>query len=298
MGIAIIIAGIVTVYFIAVYFTAGYLMAVNIINPKKRSLTKALKYELVIKKIPESATMHPFIELYINNGRGQTLSARYFKSDSDKFVLLLHGLNSSSIGMLGYADLFIGRGYNVIVPNHIRSGISDGKWVTYGYYESRDALLWIDKIYSINPLATIGIMGESMGGSTALMTAANFDKAAFCIDYCGYSSMSSVIKDILRSRSKLLVAMLPAIRLFIKLLARFDINDVNPYKDAKNIKCPVLVLHSKADKLVKYYHSEVIINNLNNYRHICFENSGHGLSLSVYREEFTKAMYEFLNENY
>src|SRR5579863_3626791 len=64
--------------------------------------------------------------------RGWTLRPQHGNGDA---VILLHGLGDNRMGMAGYAQLFVARGFTVLMPDARAHGVSGGALATYGLIE-------------------------------------------------------------------------------------------------------------------------------------------------------------------
>ncbi|MDR0474740.1 MAG: alpha/beta hydrolase [Treponema sp.] len=285
-------------FLIAVYIIVAFLTVRFAITPRKRPPEELREVELGLKKVDPALYEIPFSELSLKSDFGYDIYARgYFNENSDKYVVILHGHNSASSGTVRFMKIFRDRGYNVILPDNRYSAKTGGDFISFGYFEKHDAIKSIEYIHTINKNASIGIMGESMGGATALMVAGLRDDLKFCIDYCGYSSAEGAFKDKFRKLHLPRVLLcLPLVRLIIRKKHGFNICDVRPAESARNIKCPLLVMHSKKDMDVRYYHHKIILDNAKDAEHISFENASHGCSLTMYPEEFTDGINKFLNK--
>ena len=73
--------------------------------------------------------------------RGWLLRPRQGNHD---FVMLLHGLSDNRMGMIGYAEIFVNRGYGVLMLDARAHGASDGKVASYGLVETSDIRQWFD----------------------------------------------------------------------------------------------------------------------------------------------------------
>jgi len=278
------------------YLALSLAMAIYILRPPRRSPSELEKEELGIKQVDPVIYKIPFDELWLTSDFGYKLYGRFYKADSHKYVLLLHGHNAASSGMVRFMKLFYDRGYNVIIPDHRYSARSGGKCITYGHKEKLDAIKFLEYIATIDKDATVGVMGESMGAATALMLAAVREELAFCIEYCGYANIDGIVKSIIVSLAPPLKIFYPMAKLFYRLICGVSLASITPAEDAKKIVCPVLILHSKADTLVPYSNHKLILDNLANAELVSFESSGHGLSLNTYPKAFVGAINSFLDK--
>jgi pimeloyl-ACP methyl ester carboxylesterase len=83
-------------------------------------------------------------------------------------VILLHGVGDNRMGMLGYADLLLSRGYAILLPDARAHGESGGELATYGVKESGDVRRWYDWIERTEFPRCIDGLGNSMGAALLL----------------------------------------------------------------------------------------------------------------------------------
>jgi uncharacterized protein len=83
-------------------------------------------------------------------------------NDNGSVIVLLHGVSDNREGMLGFAPMFLDRGYRVLLPDARAHGESGGDLATYGIRESGDISRWIERLEEAHPKCVYGF-GESMG---------------------------------------------------------------------------------------------------------------------------------------
>lgn len=279
------------------YVIIAFAVFVYLLRPVRRNQDALSREELGIKKVDAKLYEIDYSDINLKSDKGYPLYGRlYAKENSSKYAVILHGHNSASSGCVRFMKILLDRGYNVVLPDHRYSAKSGGRTITYGHQEKYDAIKFIDYIKEINPNAEIGIMGESMGGATALMVTSLCHELKFCIDYCGYAELDVVLKQAISRLAKPALIFYPLIKLFFSLFAGFSICSIRPMDAAKQINCPVLILHSKADNVVPFSEAEKILANLNNGSLYAFEDAPHGLSLTNYPKEFIDSINCFLDD--
>jgi|GEM_PF-3933953 len=101
-----------------------------------------------------------------------------------------------------------------------------------------------------------GLFGESMGAAIVSQTVDILEnKPDFVILNSTFSSLSILSKNILLNtiKNKFISNFVYIFsRIFIKILARFDIEDVNPIEYILKIDLPVMLIHSKNDPLIPF----------------------------------------------
>lgn len=106
-------------------------------------------------------------------------------------VVVVHGSGSSdrtNVWARAIADLFVKRGFVVLLPDKRGSGLSGGDWQRAGFDElASDALAGVDYLKSrkeINP-QRIGLVGLSQGGWIVPLAAVRRPDVAFVINLSG-----------------------------------------------------------------------------------------------------------------
>jgi hypothetical protein len=267
------------------------------LRPPRRSDLNFREDEITSKKVDPALYDTPFEELELDSEYGYKLYGRYYRQGGSKYVLLLHGHNSNSSGVVRFMKVFYDRGYNIIIPDHRYSGRSGGKCITYGLKEHRDVLKFIEYIRENDSAAEIGVFGESMGAATALMTAGADAGLKFCVEYCGYAAMEKAIRREVERMASFARIFLPLVKVFMRIFGGFKMEDVQPAEAAKNIKCPVLIMHSEMDERITFPQHKTIAENLTvPHKIITFPRNYHGRSLTYDKDKFEGSINEFLNE--
>jgi len=253
------------------------------------------------ENIPHSLIDPPHKKIYIKSKLGYDLAARFFPSkdkSSHKYLLMLHGYNNCSLTCGKYAVFFNEREINCLAPDSRRCGESGGRGITFGYFERNDAEQWIEEIYKMDEKAEIGVFGISLGAATANLLASTRADIKYVISYCSFSSFKEIICDVGSMMiPKMIKFIYPAIVLggYLTTGARLDLIDV--YAAVKNIKCPILILHSKTDAFTPFKHAEKLHSGSPDSELKFFENAPHARAYSKNPELYKKYLSEFLEKH-
>jgi fermentation-respiration switch protein FrsA (DUF1100 family) len=138
---------------------------------------------------------------------GDTIDGWYLRGTEPAVVLLLHGHGREHRRMWRYGGFLHKAGYGVLAIDFRSARTRDRKPTTLGHYETIDAQAALDWLRKRSELEghVIGIFGESLGGSVALVTAAKNPDVLAIVDDCGFASGHEAIEDGFRR-----VAHLPA----------------------------------------------------------------------------------------
>lgn len=232
----------------------GYYFSGQVITPKPWGYEKTWKTEIKLGKIvKEQWDAWQKEEVYITTPDGIRLHGFYFPlKKSKKSVIIIHGHNYSLFGSGKYIPLFRKRGFNTLIFDNRSNGKSSGEYSTFGYYEKNDVRAWINwLIKKTGPDTLIGLHGESMGASVALLTAAEDKRVAFVVSDCAFSDLPALLK----LRMKLDFGLPPfplyhAASLCSRLRGAMFFGDVSPRSVAGKISIPVFFVHGEKDDFV------------------------------------------------
>lgn len=243
----------------------------------------------------------PKREFSIRSFDGLTLRALYYECDKDAPIeVMMHGYRGTGERDLsgGVARCFALK-HNALIIDHRASGQSDGHVITFGVYESRDCLKWVDLVLrEINPNAKIILTGISMGASTVLVAASNKlpDNVVGVLADCGFTSPRAIIKKVMRDLKLPANLLYPVARLGARIFGGFDPDAVSPIASMKRCTLPVIFFHGDADAFVPHTMS------IENYevctgekRLVIVKGAGHGLAFPADREQYLEALHEFFD---
>jgi uncharacterized protein len=86
-------------------------------------------------------------------------------------VILLHGVADNREGVVGFAEMFLARGYAVLLPDARAHGESGGAFPAYGVLERDDVRRWAAWLHPHAPGCEY-FFGESMGAAVAIQASA------------------------------------------------------------------------------------------------------------------------------
>lgn len=243
-------------------------------------------------------------EWTIKTSKGFTLFAQYINHHSHKTVILLHGFMSDGDSMGGFAKMFYDFGFNVLLPDAHAQGRSEGKYIGYGWIEKEDILAWIKQIISkLGPDNKIVIMGQSMGGATAMMVSGlklPSQVKAF-IEDCGYSSVKEEIEyqagNLFNLRAFPRIPVIEVVSCINKLKNGFFLGQASAVKQLKKNTRPFLFIHGGKDHFVP---TKMVYQNYeaaNAPKELWIAPlAGHALSYPMYKNEYQRHVKVFLQK--
>ncbi len=239
----------------------------------------------------------------IINSKGFRLKAKMIAADkpSKVYVLCSHGYRSTGSGEYGVmAKFYHDLGYNVFIVDHQAHGESDGKYIGFGYHESKDCLLWLD--YLIEKFGNdiqIILEGISMGSATVMMMTGDPllpSNVKFTVADCGYTSCFAEFEHDLKMFIHLPnFPILYSANVFNKLINGYDFKDANPLVSVGNAKIPMLFIHGDKDDFVPtsmvYELYEACASDYKDL--LIVEGAGHAESYRINTEAYEAKVKEF-----
>ncbi|MCD4824370.1 MAG: lysophospholipase [Phycisphaerae bacterium] len=173
-------------------------------------------------------------------------------------VILLHGTGQCKWNYLGIGKNLAKRGYDVVLIDLRCHGKSTGKYITCGAKEKQDVKTVVDTLIREKKIAAkpLYVFGVTFGAATALQYAAIEPNVA------GVVAMAPWKDTVTKARRD--VGMLMEEKEFSAVLddvgkiADFDPRATSAAKAAAKLKCPVYLIHGKADLVVPVSDSEAI----------------------------------------
>lgn len=182
------------------------------------------------------------------------------------WIVVIHGYASKSSDMSGYAKKFFDMGFNILMPDLIAHGQSEGDVISMGGADAVDLAKWVKYISEKYDNPEIVLFGVSMGAATVINS---LDKnlplnvKAF-IEDSGYIDLNSQFKQQIEKLYHIpSFLILPAGIFMTKLRGKFDIKSINAKKALEQNKIPGLILHGDMDSFVPLENANEIYNALN-----------------------------------
>ncbi len=220
-----------------------------------------------------------------------TLRAWWFQSPqpNGNCVIILHGIGDSRAGAAGFAPMFLGEGYSVLVPDSRDHGTSEGKFVTYGLLERYDVITWAHRMRSLGCHKLYGL-GESLGASILIQACAVEPAFAAIVAESPYADLREIAEYRVHWMTHLPVFIAKAVVSSAVLYARYidglDLAAVSPVRDIAHESTPILLIHGLADQRTPPWNSQELARA--NRRNIVWfvTNGDHANASSVAPDEF------------
>lgn len=235
---------------------------------------------------------------YMMHGRVYTNEKNNSGEFSDDFVILIHGITMNIYGALKYLPFFYKKGMNVVVFDLRNHGETGGANTSYGYFEKWDVSTVIDYLHKkFGPNIRIGLHGESMGGTIAMLNMSMDQRVSYGIIDCAFSDLPELLYLKLQQDSRIKSKkMIGFVNLIIKMRAGFSIEDVSPLKELPTIKQPILFIHGSEDTYIPPMMSKAMYAFKMDKKYLYISEGGtHGTAMAANPNRYDEELTTFLN---
>lgn len=176
----------------------------------------------------------PHEDVVFQSRDGVKLAGWYIPApDARLTVLFCHGNGGNIMHAVNAVELFHEMGLNCLVFDYRGYGDSEGKPTEAGtYLDARAAFDWLTQVKG-TPAERIILCGRSLGGAIAAHLATEVGPAALALEgtFTSYADIAAHFYPYMP----------------VRLFARFRYDTL---KSIKQVRCPLLVVHSKDDRVV------------------------------------------------
>jgi pimeloyl-ACP methyl ester carboxylesterase len=162
------------------------------------ALGEGLSYRLTSRRAPNERRSPSeygltFEEIKFSSRDGLRLGGWWIPAkDSQRTVVFLHGHGGSMDPDVQYAPAMNAAGFNVMMFDFRGHGRSQGDFVSVGYLERQDALGALDWL-AARGLERVGLLGFSMGGAVAMLTAPIAPQVRAIVSDGGIARLTSAV---------------------------------------------------------------------------------------------------------
>lgn len=204
----------------------------------------------------------------LKNDRGFTLKCSYFYETPIKprpCVIFLHGNCGCRLDAFEGLSILLKDGISVFCFDFSGSGLSEGQYISLGYFERDDVKTVVEYLRGLDTVTTIGLWGRSMGAATAIMYVATDPSIGGMVLDSPFSSLPILASELVCS-SELPIQVpkvafnvgMKAIRKSIINRAGFNINELVPLNYVESCYTPALFLHGLEDTFILPKHCEIL----------------------------------------
>jgi len=212
--------------------------------------------------------------------KGWWIPATVHGHESNRIVVLMHPYDNHKSNLLGVASSLWYHGCSVFMFDFRSFAANPKTRQTIGYLEQFDATAAVNYVknnHYINPHITddddiykrrqIVLMGASMGGAVAILTAYKFkDMVSAIVTDCAFSSLRDICKFRIAIASSmwfptgLLDTVVNIMDIGNQFIYGYTVDEVAPSEivNKQDFDIPLLLLHSECDAAVPFAHSQTL----------------------------------------
>jgi len=224
-----------------------------------------------LTKTPTDVGMD-YQDVSIETTDGVVLHGWFIAGRSSRVLLFFHGNAGNISHRLDSIAQFQDLGLSVLIIDYRGYGQSEGRTTEMGIYRDADAA-WRYLIDDRGIVASdIVIFGRSLGASVASRLASEHKPLALIVE-SSFTSIPDIAGDV--------YPWLP-----VRWLSRLS----HATRDhVRNVRCPILIIHSRDDEIIPFHHGEAIFSSANEPRTLVTirgsHNDGYLLDGRAYVEE-------------
>ncbi|WP_245857232.1 alpha/beta hydrolase [Spiroplasma monobiae] len=264
-----------------------------------------LEYDLKEKDIKNfNIKKEQIKEFNIGVLKEQISSLMVRNKDSKKWVIGLHGFKRNKYMGLRQIYHFYDQGYNLLTFDGFAHGSTYGKYSDFGLTNSKvlnDVIKWVKESFEVEE---IGVIGTSMGATTALYFAKKYyqeNKVDWLIADCPFSQAVPQIRFFLQ---KYMVLpwwfMSLGINYNFRRYAKASIGQVDLLDGQEKIDdLKVLFIHGKKDDFIMY-HNTVVLHHLKHVSETIknseiklYDNASHSSSMHKNMDDYIQTTISF-----
>lgn len=274
------------------------LKLVNLNRETQLMLKKFYKIRYKLKKWVDNIYI---FGLKIKSFDKVTLFAEYFKNNTNKWVIIVHGYGANGRMMYSTAKKFYEKGYNIILPDLRGHGLSGGNYIGMGWHDRIDLIYWIKKILKIDKNAKIVLYGVSMGASSVLMCSGeNLPQNVKCIIAdCGFTSAYEIFKYQMKNIFSIpSFPLLNILNIICKNKNKYCLKKASALKQVKKTKIPIFFIHGEKDNFVPISMAlDLYKNTKSNKKLMIFKEAFHGVSSIIEENIYWESIFKFIKNN-
>lgn len=245
----------ITIVAISITIIISYISLFKLVFIDNNIMMKGEKMTLLAKRTRvDLLKNHNAKPVLFTTKDGKSLSGIFIKRNNPKgSVILCHGYQGCKELMAYYIPLL--PDHNLLLFDFRGHGENKKSFVSLGCHEYKDIIAASDWLKAYHPETNkmlLTILGVSMGGAATLKAAELYPNLcdALIID-SSFSSLRSVIESAFGQKSGLPnFPFLYIVRKMFNYYGSCDIDSLKPFKSIKQIKKPLMLIHSCIDTLV------------------------------------------------
>jgi len=240
----------------------------------------------------------PFKEIILETSDGKKLKGWLIYSEKSKGIIIcLHGYPANKSDILPVVE-FLYPEFSLLLFDFRAHGESQGKVCYFGLKEFLDVKSAIDFIKNNKETKDlpIGIWGYSFGGAVGIISASKFNEIKCVVTDSAFANFPDMVKNYYKNLGPLKY-IFSFFSIFLgRYVFRSDFKLNSPENFINNVKCPVLIIHSRNDEFVPFTHAQKLFERANQPKEIYVVEGLHTGLERAYTEEYREKVKSFFEK--
>lgn len=214
-------------------------------------------------------------------------------NQSNSLVIVCHGHGANKGDVLFAAKFLHNNGYNILLFDFRAHGESEGYLATLGWLEPNDLKAAINYAKNRTNPENIGVIGFSMGGTTAITTAGQISEIRAVVADSAFADRSKLIRKAVN------LPLLDYIIVFLAQIQGMNMHENLPLDYASEISpSALLIIQGDQDRLVETEDAELLYSKAKQPKELWLvENTPHVQAYRTQKEEYERRVLEFFGEH-
>lgn len=237
----------------------------------------------------------PYENIILTTSDRKRLKGWLIYSEKSKGIIIcLHGYPANKSDILPVVE-FLYPDFSLLLFDFRAHGESEGKVCYFGLKEYLDVKSAIDFIKNNEKTKNlkIGIWGYSFGGAVGIISASKYDEIKALVSDSSFANFPDMVKNYYKNLGPLKY-IFSSFSIFLgKYVLRSDFRENSPENFIGNVKCPVLIIHSRNDEFVPFSHAKILYERCNSTKELYIVEGPHTGLDRAYTDTYRKKVKNF-----
>ena len=244
-------------------------------------------------------------EVSLTTEDGLKLYGWFIPGENGATIMIQHGSPGGRQDGLYEADALNEEGYSILLGSFRAHDECDGELISFGYHEQKDLAAWHNYILSredVDP-ERIGFFGESMGGGTSILYAAEYNGTAALATGSGFALTQETIENFIKFETGLPKSIVSILTRLIVFWAEREFGFSLDALDTEGViaqisPVPVLIIHGGMDDKIGPESGEKLFEAAAEPKELLWiEDAGHINFEDFQPEEYKGSLINFFNKH-
>lgn len=209
-------------------------------------------------------------------------------------VIYLHGNSSGRAEVISQLGHLLSLGVSIVAFDFSGSGMSEGDYVSLGYFEQDDLKTVIHHLKSSGEVSTIALWGRSMGAATAIMYGSRDPTISCMVLDSPFTDLTSLAEEMVERAKEhglnipnfVVSVALRMIKRSVKSQAGFSIRHISPISHVNRCFIPAMFVAGEHDDFIDKKHSKCLHAKYAGDKNLVIVDGDHNVSFLYHGDSF------------